>query len=206
MNRIFVDMDGTLTEWSYEPMERLLEEGYFGGLEPNYLMVENVNKLIEICPERVYILSAYLADSKYALEEKKEWLNKYLPGLLDENKYFVKCGENKSEFFVKNGLVPIDQTDILIDDYTVNLLEWRENGGTGVKFLNGINHSRGTWDGMCLDFDKEIARGIRMESILEEVILHRNTTLEEKIEQKLGQMGDNRSVNKKRVLDEELGA
>lgn len=30
--------------------------------------------------------------------------------------------------------------DILIDDYNVNLEQWKDKGGTSIKFVNNINH------------------------------------------------------------------
>jgi hypothetical protein len=41
---------------------------------------------------------------------------------------------------------PIAEDDFLLDDYTKNLIDW-EPPGRGIKLLNGINHSRGTWQG-----------------------------------------------------------
>jgi hypothetical protein len=35
--------------------------------------------------------------------------------------------------------IDINQDCILIDDYNHNLKEWASNGGTAVKYVNGIN-------------------------------------------------------------------
>ena len=36
-----------------------------------------------------------------------------------------------------------------MDDYTKNLLTW-EPPAIGIKLLNGINHTNGTWKGSCI--------------------------------------------------------
>lgn len=91
---------------------------------------------------RVFILSACQSDNNFAQDEKKKWLNRYLPAMLDdEHIIFSVCGQNKNNF------VPgeIRKEDVLIDDYTENLLAWKQAGGTGVKLMNGINGTKGIW-------------------------------------------------------------
>lgn len=144
--RIFVDMDGTLAKWNNVEFEELFEEGYYRNLEPNMKILNEVNHLIRQ-GEDVYILSAYLTESDYAKKEKQEWVNQYLPELPKEKQIFVPYGTNKAEY-LKEHYSPITNQDYLIDDYTKNLLEWKEYGGIGIKYLNGINHTKGTWKGV----------------------------------------------------------
>ena len=137
--KIFIDMDGTLAEFrKAEHLEDLYEKGYFLDLKP-LKFLDTANKLISFT-NNVFILSAYLHDSKYALEEKKIWLKKYMPELKAESCIFVPCGKNKADY-VPN----LNQDCFLIDDFSLNLLCWEESGGTGIKMLNGINGSKGTW-------------------------------------------------------------
>lgn len=146
--RFFIDMDGTLAKWNNVEFEQLFEEGYYRNLEPNEDILSDVNKLIEQ-GEDVYILSCVLPESKYALEEKKEWLKQYVPNLPEDKYIFVPYGENKADY-LKEHYSPITNKDYLIDDYTKNLVEWKEYGGIGVKYLNGINHTKGTWNGLMI--------------------------------------------------------
>lgn len=145
--RLFVDMDGTLAKWNNVAFEQLYEEGYYRNLEPNKRLLSDLKYILQKGTYDVYVLSAYLTDSQYALKEKKEWLKEHLPELPDEKQLFVPFGESKAEFFKKYNLTPITATDLLLDDYTKNLLDWKEWGGTGVKCLNGINHTNKTWNG-----------------------------------------------------------
>lgn len=142
--RLFVDMDGTVAKFTpVDTLEILYEPGYFLNLDP----IPNTVKAIRLLQAQaadieVFILSSYLSDSQYALKEKSEWLNKYLPETDFEHRIFCPCGTCKKEV-VPGG---IRATDHLLDDYTCNLAEW-EPPAIGIKLLNGINHSKGSWKG-----------------------------------------------------------
>lgn len=146
--RIFVDMDGTLAKWNNVEYEQLFEQGYYRNLEPNNDILSDVNRLIHEGKD-VYILSCVLPESQYALEEKKEWLKEYVPDLPEDKYIFVPYGQNKADYLKKH-YSPITNSDYLVDDYTKNLQEWKDYGGVGIKYLNGINHTRGTWKGLMV--------------------------------------------------------
>lgn len=150
--RLFIDMDGTLAKFqTVDTLEKLYEKGYFYNLPPNENVVEAIRNIINNHPEKeVYILSAVLSDSKYAKAEKDAWLNKYLPEIDAEHRIYPPCGDSKLAY-VPGG---IRTTDFLLDDYTHNLILW-EPPAKGIKLLNGINHTRGTWQGSMLRFDKK---------------------------------------------------
>ena len=147
VSRLFVDMDGTLAAFrKVTALEELYERGYFSGLRPQENVVTAIRRLARDPSVQVYVLSAALFDSHYALDEKNSWLDRYLPELGREQRIFVPCGESKA-LYISSHLCP---EDILLDDYTVNLEDWRMHGGTGIKLLNGINHTRRSWDGARL--------------------------------------------------------
>lgn len=146
--RLFVDMDGTLAEFkTVDTLETLYEKDYFINLKANENVLGAIKQLIADNDIDVYILSAYLTDSRYALEEKNAWLDKYLPELPQEKRLFVPCGTDKS--VAVPGLIRPD--DYLLDDYTKNLSEW-EPPARGIKLINGINHTNGTWQGDKIQF------------------------------------------------------
>lgn len=142
--RIFVDMDGSLAEWiENESTDVLYEKGYYENLKPNEFLLQVIKELINK-GEDIYILSSFLNDSEYALEEKKNWLDRYLPELPNDKRLFVKYGENKTSI-IPNG---ISKFDYLIDDYSKNLFDWKDAGGIAIKFLNGINNKSKQWQGL----------------------------------------------------------
>lgn len=56
----------------------------------------------------------------------------------------MPCGEDKKAY------VDLKEGDLLLDDYTKNLIDW-EPPGTGVKLLNGINHTNESWRGNTIN-------------------------------------------------------
>lgn len=150
--RLFVDMDGTLAEFHpVDTLEVLYEKGYFENLPPNQNVVHAISSLIASQPElEVHILSAYLSDGPHALEEKKAWLDKYLPELPEDRRIFIPCGQDKKAY-VPGGIRP---TDCLLDDYSLNLHNW-EPPAMGIKLLNGINGNHGTWTKETIRYDAQ---------------------------------------------------
>ncbi len=140
--RLFVDMDGTLAVFTpVDTLETLYEKGYFLYLMPQHNVVNAVRSIIMHNPEiEVFILSAYLSDSAYALQEKNAWLDHFLPEVDRKHRIFTPCGSDK-KLAIQGG---IRSNDYLLDDYTKNLDAW-EPPAKGIKLLNGINHTKGTW-------------------------------------------------------------
>jgi len=148
--RLFVDMDGTLAVFHpVNRIETLYQRGYFLNLEPISGVLAAVKQIVRQNPKiEVNILSAYLSDSHYSYTEKMAWLNKYLPEVENDRRVLVPIGCDKRAA-VKGGL---QSGDFLLDDYTKNLASWEPT--QGIKLLNGINHTRGTWQGNRIRYDK----------------------------------------------------
>ena len=151
--RLFVDMDGTLTVFTpVDELETLYQKGYFSNLAPHENVIKAIKEIILHHSDivEVYSLSAYLTDSDYALQEKNEWLDGDVPEIDQAHRIFVPCGSDKKEG-VPGG---VQYNDFLLDDFTQNLIDW-PSPGRGIKLLNGINHTRGSWRNDCLRFDKD---------------------------------------------------
>ena len=141
--RIFIDMDGTINKWEYVGYDELYREGFFLTRTPDLFALHTVKSLIKSGEYDVYVLSACLMDSDYALDEKNAWLDYYLPEIPPEKRIFLPCG---SELDKSKGIPGgIRDTDILIDDYTYNCKAWEEAGGKAIKYMNDLNNSKGTW-------------------------------------------------------------
>lgn len=136
---LFVDMDGTLVTWKQAAcFEELLQENYFRDLPPYKEVVDAINWLNSTYPEiDVHVLSAYMPENPYSVNEKNEWLDTYLPAISKENRIFVPCGISKAEAAAKAiGESTINSSCILLDDYSVNLHDWKENGGGCMRQLS----------------------------------------------------------------------
>jgi hypothetical protein len=83
----------------------------------------------------VYILSAYLPDSNYALAEKKTWLRHWLPEIPEKNWILIPCGVSKGDY-VKSS------HDILIDDRWIHGKEWLDAGGRFIKVSRDLKDAK----------------------------------------------------------------
>lgn len=70
--------------------------------------------------------------------DKYKWTKKHLPYLNMDNQFFP-IQIPKCQFAIWKLQRPLMKTDILISDYNHDLVPWENAGGTGVKYLNGIN-------------------------------------------------------------------
>lgn len=159
-NNLFVDMDGTIAHWrrpdekyvdykgdvKYFHQEDIYDKGYFYVLPPEQNVVDAVKQLIrEDNGLDVYILSAVDKNSCTALSDKTLWLKEYLPEIPKEKCVFLPCGTKKVDYLN----LELTDCNILLDDYTKNLQEFTTGkvNNLGIKILNGINDSHGSWKG-----------------------------------------------------------
>lgn len=164
--RLFVDMDGTLAVWNtleidikrFEEVrniralvdEILYLDGYYEYLSSNQNVVDAVDDLIQEDEVDVYVMTCVMDDKDGVSprEGKRAWLKNYLPNLPEDHYIFVPDGEDKSIYIPGS----ISKNDYLLDDYTHNLALWEMSGGTGIKFLNGVNHTKQTWLGNMVSY------------------------------------------------------
>lgn len=152
-------MDGTLSRFYKNPkfLEHMLTPGYFSSLDPYESMVETVNRLKDMGCE-VFILSAF--NSAFEVEEKKEWLSRFIPALDEKHTLFCKAGTDKSSFVHSLGY-ELSQC-MLVDDYSKNLIEWTKKGGKAVKAKNEINCKGVSWQGKRVDANGDAVAIVRI--------------------------------------------
>jgi 5'(3')-deoxyribonucleotidase len=161
---LFLDMDGTLAKFYANPnyMEKMFEPNYFATLKP-YAIVDTIKEIIKEMPiVKVMVLSACV-DTEYCEEEKQIWLDHYLPEIPQENRAFCKVGEDKTD--LARLLVGKDDINILLDDYSVNLEQWKAQGWVAIKFVNGINDKQGK------DYPLKVKSGKQLKELLTKIIL-----------------------------------
>lgn len=154
MNKIFLDLDGTLARFNVRnALKRFDNEvGFFANLLA-YKGIEVVNELATT--NQIYIISA--SPNEQADKDKHLWLNKYLPNVRQENITFCRLGQNKAEIIQNKYNITINEQCYLLDDYTKNLNEWESFGGIGIKRLTQVSdNSRKLWKGLELKHLQEL--------------------------------------------------
>ena len=151
---LFVDLDGTLAHWlPATTPEELITPGYFRNLPAYTNMIDNVNYLVDAGFE-VYTLSAWMPTLGDPVQEKNDWLTEHLPIVRQNHRLFCPCDKSKCQ--LARQYVPTDKIPVLIDDYSKNLHQWVEDGqerGIGIKVLNGLNGTKGSWKGYTISID-----------------------------------------------------
>ena len=132
MLKLFLDLDGTLAKFNSKKnaLKRFdNEKGFFSSLKP-YKNIEVINELA----------------TEQADQDKMIWIKTYLNQIKQENICFCRLNENKAKV-IKNKLnIEIDKECILLDDYTKNLIEWKNLNGIGIKRLTSkADNSRKIW-------------------------------------------------------------
>lgn len=148
MKKIFLDLDGTLAKFNVpNALKRFeTETGFFARLGA-YKNIDKINEMAKA--GNIYIISA--SSNMYTDLDKMKWVRKYLPNIKIENIIFCRIGINKAKYIEYKLNIKIDKNCYLLDDYTKNLKEWEEAGGTGIKRLTTVSdNSRGLWKGLTL--------------------------------------------------------
>ena len=139
--RFYFDMDGVLAKWRNVSIEETYQKGYFAKLTPEFCIVDAVRAIYDMGYD-VSILSAVYQDG-HSVNDKISWLKENglggIPGI------FVPYGEKKADYLKKSP----GSISVLVDDFSKNLREWVATGDdfVGIKFMNGINGTKGTWAG-----------------------------------------------------------
>ena len=142
------DLDGTVAKWNCDAsVEDTFAPGYFRNREPETKLIKAINKLAKdpevLCNDIRALTSVY--PIQYCKDDKKTWLKENELG--DFAVEFIDYGQPKSDYIIDNE----NQVSILLDDFTKNLKDWETNDNCfGIKFLNGINSTKGTWEGLVL--------------------------------------------------------
>lgn len=142
---LYVDMDGVIARWKSASEEEVNAKGFFLACEQETGIIDAVLNLYK----KGYVIKILSAANMHgtAVQEKRAWLKRaHFPE--DIERIFVPYGQPKCRFVKK---IP-GTVNILLDDYSKNLHEWKNDGNIGIKFRNRVNGSHGTWTGDSVDY------------------------------------------------------
>ena len=166
MLKLFLDLDGTLAKFNSKKnaLKRFdNEKGFFSSLKP-YKNIDVINELAAYGNVEVYVISA--TPNEQADQDKMIWIKTYLKQIKQENICFCRLNENKAKVIKDKLNIEIDKECILLDDYTKNLIEWKNLNGIGIKRLTSkADNSRKVWK------DYSIRNLIQLEKTLSQIAI-----------------------------------
>lgn len=183
MIHIYFDMDGVLAKYDRnaykeDPVthERLFEmknKHYFRYVPADDKMtnvlfhlsdkMHNIKSGLEIQTHVISTLSKKSSAFIEQYDDKLAWLHENVKNF-PTTEFYPALGEKRDIAVLIRGK-KLNPTDILIDDYNVNLKSWRRAGGTAIKYLNGVNSAE-SWNGPYIDQAMSSSEIIRMLEIL----------------------------------------
>lgn len=139
---IYSDFDGCPSIFNKNAtMEELVTPQYYRNTRPDMTYITMIKELINAGYE-VRFLSKVL--SPEITKAKIEFLKEYgieVP--------FIPVPYDKD----KAAYIDQNKINVLIDDFTPGLKDWEKYGENfiGIKYYNGVNGTKGTWDGYSIN-------------------------------------------------------
>ena len=150
---LFIDMDGVIVKYNTDDyvarpdsVPLYLTKHYFENLEEDIRIVEYLNTLQNDSNDITFYILSRIPDARMCgpetfadiVESKMNWL-KYHCTLNFDVKNIILTPYSKCEAAKRVLKRPLCSSDILVDDFNNNLIEWRAAGGVAFKYVNGLN-------------------------------------------------------------------
>ena len=143
---IWCDMDGVVA--IYKP------DGFYGKKPP--FLIPNGHYFQNCLPDNKIINTLCILHNIYNIKikiisnvhetlkqehsfDKYKWIEQYMP-FINVEKDYHPITMSKTDYVKKIKKKDLTKFDILISDFNKDLIPWSENGGTGIKYANGLNN------------------------------------------------------------------
>lgn len=157
----YFDMDGVLAKYDYDgykgkkPAFTDIKKHYFLDRDADFTILEVFEILYEKYSGYVKVLTTVSKERdirNHQTFDKMHWLLRFIPDF-NIGEDFIAVTTDKRDIIQKIKGMNLAPSDLLIDDYNINLEKWKEFGGTAIKYLNGINSPR-SWSGDKIHFNE----------------------------------------------------
>jgi 5'(3')-deoxyribonucleotidase len=131
---IYCDMDGVLADFDAVPnaVERYKQEPqFFYNLEP---IADNVKAIKRFIGKNYIVKILSKSPNENADNDKRKWLEKYLPEIKSNNIIFARPHQTKASFVEKIEM----NFSLLLDDYQKNIDEWKNADGVAIKITKEL--------------------------------------------------------------------
>lgn len=152
---IWCDMDGVVAIYDMKgfcgknPPFLKTNSHYFRDCIPDDKIINALQLIQEIYNIKIKIISNVHKTLKQEhTQDKYEWLKEHMPFINTKESYYP-ITESKTDYVKKIKKQGLTKFDILISDFNGDLIPWSENGGTGIKYANGINNPH-SYDGIYI--------------------------------------------------------
>jgi len=130
---VYCDMDGVLADFDAQEnaVERYkIEQGFFEMLAPITENIEGLKKIMKNYAVKILSKSPH----ENADNDKRKWLEKYLPEIKSNNIIFARPHQTKASFVEKIEM----NFSLLLDDYQKNIDEWKNADGVAIKITKEL--------------------------------------------------------------------
>jgi len=127
MKYLFIDMDGTVSEYNIRGsviLDNWFEPNIFRNAKPVQPVIDKLKQINNKHDVRLFIMS--VAPSREASDEKIEWLKEHMPFIKES--YFV-CEAARKVDYIKELCKDVDESQVYLLDDTHAILEQTEKVG-----------------------------------------------------------------------------
>lgn len=147
--KLYTDIDGTISDTYKDEgwFEKMLSDpDFFAKAVPFINMIIALKIIKERYGDRIEIFSLSAVNDTILkndhIKSKNSWIDRYSDFIDEAHRIFCEQSIPKYEYIKEEERTILN---VLLDDFSENLVLWKQSGMYGVKILNGSNGSGKKW-------------------------------------------------------------